>query len=598
MELKERFVIAQAMIETYPDFKDFAVDAMAFLNFNLSPMQEDIADYMQNGPRLACVMAQRGEAKSTLAAMRAVWEFIHRPHARVLIVSAGESQANQVATLIIRMIMHWDILEYLRPDRSAGDKTSASDGFDIHHSLKGIEKSASVYCLGITANLQGNRADLLIPDDVESTKNGLTQGERAKLYELTKEFSSICRDGRILYLGTPQTKDSIYNSLPGRGYEVRIWPGRFPNQDEVERYGTKLAPYILEKLKENPFLGTGKGIDGTRGYPTDPVLFNDAQLIEKETDQGPESFQLQYMLDTTLSDALRQQLKLSDLIVANFDWKAVPEMIPYRAAPEYLYRVPDSFPVPSARLYQAASTNCQYTKLTDLLMFIDPAGSGSDELAVSLTGATGAYIHLLRCIGLKGGSTDDNLDKICDILEQFECNYIQYESNMGSDMFGKVLMGYFQKKIQEGRTFFKNITIEPKFSTGQKERRIINNMVSALQRHQLVIHPMVFEDDVICGRQHSTEKRASYSLFYQMTNITTDKNSLQHEDRLEAAAAGVGFHKNRLTETAESASIKRKQEELENFAKNPMGYSDNVMNQGKGAFGSKKKIYSKLKQWR
>src|SRR5699024_3045273 len=102
--------------------------------------------------------------------------------------------------------------------------------FDVHYALKGIDKSPSIACLGVTASLQGYRADLLIPDDVESTKNGLTATQRANLLRLTQEFAAITADSaaRIVYLGTPQTKDSIYNTLTQRGYTVRVWPGRFP----------------------------------------------------------------------------------------------------------------------------------------------------------------------------------------------------------------------------------------------------------------------------------------------------------------------------------------------------------------------------------
>src|SRR5690606_38012880 len=139
-----------------------------------------------------------------------------------------------------------------------------SDAFDVNYVLKGIDQSPSVACIGITGNLQGRRADLLIPDDIESTKNGLTVGQRQHLLALTREFTSINTHGDILYLGTPQTKDSIYNTLPNRGFEVRIWPGRFPNPEERERYGTLLAPYVADKLDADPSLGSGHGLDGTR----------------------------------------------------------------------------------------------------------------------------------------------------------------------------------------------------------------------------------------------------------------------------------------------------------------------------------------------
>lgn len=87
---------------------------------------------------------------------------IHNPKFRILIVLAGGSQASDISTLIIRIIMNMDELECLRPDLRNGDRSSV-EHFDVHYTLKGVDKSPSVKCLGITANLQGNRADLIRP---------------------------------------------------------------------------------------------------------------------------------------------------------------------------------------------------------------------------------------------------------------------------------------------------------------------------------------------------------------------------------------------------------------------------------------------------
>lgn len=170
MDVKLRFAHVALLAEQYDKFEDFAYDGMAFLGFPLTDMQRDIAEFMQYGPRLRMVMAQRGEAKTTLAALYAIWRLIHRPSTRVLIVSAGEQNSSDTATLIVRLIMTWDILECLRPDRSAGDRTS-TDAFDVHYSLKGLDRSPSIACAGITSNLPGRRADLLIPDDKQTCRH-------------------------------------------------------------------------------------------------------------------------------------------------------------------------------------------------------------------------------------------------------------------------------------------------------------------------------------------------------------------------------------------------------------------------------------------
>lgn len=581
MDIKQRFAHAEHVASFYENFVDFAEDGMTFLGFPLTEIQANIAEFMEQGPRLRMVMAQRGEAKSTLAALYAVWRIIQRPSTRVLIVSGGETQASEVATLVIRIIMNWEILEYLRPDKSAGDKTSV-EGFDVHYALRTtVDKSPSVACIGITAQLQGKRADLLIADDVETTKNGLTMTQRAHLRLLTQEFSSICTHGDILYLGTPQSKDSVYNTLPGRGYLVRIWPGRFPNDEELEKYGDRLAPLLAERLAANPSCRTGGGIDGTKGQPTDPQRYSEEALCEKELDQGPEGFQLQYMLDTSLLDAMRQQLKLSDLVVANFDWEQVPEIIPYQADPSNLVPLSSDFPIPMTRMYYPASTKAvAFAPLQNKMMYIDPAGGGADELGFAISGSLGPYIHALDVGGLKGGLTDENGAKLIDLVRKYDLKYIKCESNMGAGLFEINLRAILAKHDD-----LQDVGVFGEWSTGQKEKRIISRLVGAMQRHRVIVHRQVFESDLVYGKQHSIDKRHDYSLWTQISNITTDRNSLPKDDRLEAFAGSIYHHKAVLMEDETKAAQARREAAALEHINNPMGYPDQKHKVGKGARG-------------
>lgn len=565
MDIKTRFAHVALLAEQYENFVTFAEDGMGFLGFSLTEMQADISEFMQNGPRLRMVMAQRGEAKSTLAALYAVWRIIQRPSTRVLIVSGGEKQASEVATLVVRLITTWDILECLRPDRQAGDRTS-TEAFDVHYALKGLDKSPSVACVGITSNLPGKRADLLIPDDIETNKNGLTVTQRELLLHLSKEFSSICTHGDILYLGTPQSKDSIYNTLQGRGYGIRIWPGRYPTEEELEKYGDRLAPYIAERIKANPFLQRGGGIDGSRGQPADPDRYTEADLVEKELDKGPEDFQLQYMLDTSLVDAARQQLKLSDLLVANFDSEMLPEIIVYQSAPKYLVELPREFPVPLTKMYYPVDVECQYRKPDDVRMYIDPAGGGADEIGYGIATALGPYIHVLDVGGIKGGLTDENGERLSKIIARSHVTFIKVESNMGHGLFEINLRAVLAKHG------LGHVPVIGEYSTGQKERRIIDSLVSPMQRHRIVLHKQVFDSDIEYGKQHSQEARTQYSVFYQLSNITTDRNSLPHDDRLEAMAGAVREFKELLALDEHKAAQDRVKAQVQEFMSDPMGY--------------------------
>jgi hypothetical protein len=575
MDIRTRFAQVAALAEHYENFVDFAIDGMAYLGFDTTDMQADIAQYMQDGPRLRMVMAQRGEAKSTLAALYGVWRIVQRPSTRVLIVSGGEKQASEVATLVVRLINTWGILECLRPDRQAGDRTS-TEAFDVHYALKGLDKSPSVACVGITSNLPGKRADLLIPDDIETNKNGLTVVQRGQLLQLSKEFSSICTHGDILYLGTPQSKDSIYNTLQGRGYDIRIWPGRYPTTEEVEKYGDRLAPFITERIKADSTLQRGGGIDGSKGKPSDTGRYTEADLVEKELDKGPEDFQLQYMLDTSLVDAQRQQLKLSDFLIANFDWEQLPEIIVYQAAAKYQADLPADFPVPLTKMYHPPPVDCMYRKPTDVFMFIDPAGGGADEIGYGVGAALGPYVHAFEVGGIKGGLTEENGEKLAKVIAMYGVTRVKVESNMGHGLFELNLRAVLAKHG------LGHVAVVGEYSTGQKERRIIDSMVSALQRHRIVLHKGVFDADRESGKQHSQEARAQYSLFYQLSNITTDRNSLPHDDRIEALAGVIREFKNTLVQDEHKAAAQRALAEVQGFLADPMGYGDVINNRQKG----------------
>jgi len=574
MEFKSRFAHAELMAAEYENFIQFAEDAMAFLGFSLTEQQADISEFMQNGPRLRMVMAQRGEAKSTLAALYAVWRIIQRPSTRVLIVSGGEKQASEVATLVIRLITTWDILEYLRPDRQAGDRTSV-EAFDVHYSLKGLDKSPSVACVGITSNLPGKRADLLIPDDVETNKNGLTAAQRDFLLHLTKEFSSICTHGDILYLGTPQSKDSIYNTLPGRGYCTRIWPGRYPTQDEMEKYGERLAPRIIERIASNPEVQRGGGIDGSRGIPTDPMRYTEEDLVEKELDKGPEDFQLQYMLDTSLADEARLQLKLSDLMVANFDSDVLPEIMIYQANLLNQAELPKEFPIVGTKMYYPMTANSRFVKPKEIFMFIDPAGGGSDELAFSAGCSIGPYIHVLDVGGLKGGLSGDNPAVLCSVIKELGVTGILVESNMGHGLFEINLRAELAKKRLDADGIeydLAHVGVQGEYSTGQKERRIIDSLVSPMQRHRVIVHKRVFESEARYAKQHSVDARTQFSVFYQLANITTDRNSLTKDDRIECMAGVVRHFKGILAVDENKAATARAVQEALAHIADPMGY--------------------------
>lgn len=347
---------------------------------NLNRTQADILSYLFGGNKYRMVQASRGIAKTTLTAIYAVFYIIHSPPARIVIFSRSGDMAAQISGWIIKIFRRMEFLQFMNPDETEGDRASIK-AFDIHYALKGDDKSPSVACQSIVAGAQGLRADLLIADDVESLQNARTVAGRELLEETTKEFESINQTGDIIYLGTPQSVDSIYNNLPNRGYDVRIWPGRYPTVDEVINYGDFLAPMFIKDIEDNPNLQTGGGLTGLSGMPTTPEMFPDDVLIEKEVSQGKSKFQLQYMLNTRLADEGRFPLKLTDLVVMPIGETEAPVMPVWASGrgqviedlPRFGNRNTDKFHKPVERTYD-------WMKFDRSIMYIDPAGKHSASI--------------------------------------------------------------------------------------------------------------------------------------------------------------------------------------------------------------------------
>lgn len=563
----ERWRKLELIQEHYEEFEDFLRDVIEdLMGFNCSDVQVDIGQYIAHGPQYRMVQAQRGQAKTTIAAAYAVWKLIHNPKHRILIVSAGDTQATEIANWIIQIINNMDELECMRPDRANGDRASV-EAYDIHYSLKGAEKSPSVACMGITANMQGKRADTLLSDDIESQKNSATPVQRDRLILLSKDFTSICKSGEIIYLGTPQTIDSVYNTLPGRGYDIRIWPGRYPTPKERPEYAGHLAPYVVERLDADPSLGYGGGMLGDRGQPVDPVLVNETELTFKEGDQGAAYFQLQYMLSTSLSDANRFPLKLANLRITAFDRENLigPMVLNYARTDQNKITPPLGWPANLRdTLYRLQGVD-DFATMQGPYMYVDPAGGGenADETAVAITAYLAGRVFLLFSGGRVGGADEDMMAWLTEVAVKWKPKTIGIEKNMGSGAFWKVWEPTLLKSYKCG--------IEEIWETGQKERRIIDVLEPAVNTGKLVIHEECIREDVESIQKYPAAERNTYSLWLQFSRITQDKGALIHDDRLDALASAVRYWVDALAADDEKVRVAARAETYRKMMQNPLG---------------------------
>lgn len=544
--------------EAYPNFRDFVHDGMTeLMGFECSPLQEDMGDYLQDGPLYRMIQAQRGQAKTTITAFYAVWRIIHAPSTRVVIYSAGDKVASEISNWIVQIIRGWDILECLVPDTSAGDRSS-SVAYDVHHSLKGPEKSPSVTCMSISSNMQGVRADVLVADDIESGKNAATEIAREVLIQKTRDFTSICATGDIIYLGTPQTQDSIYNTLPSRGFDIRIWPGRFPNKDEIQAYGDYLAPYVKERIGE--YNVNGHGLTGTRGAPTDPIIQTEETLTKKELDQGPAYFQLQYMLDTSLMDKNRYPLKTKNLIVTSLNKLEAPTKIKWMPDESKRFNTQTTG---KWDFFRPFSMNDEMEHYSEKIMYVDPSGSGEDETAYAVVYLLHGTLFWMDTGGVAGGFSEETFRDLSAIAWKHRVTRVLVESNFAAGGFTvvwkPVLDNYYEEWSKGTKKFGPEILDDR--ATIQKEARIIDTLEPILARHSLVVDEEVIRKDWEQCQPYPLEKRRLYSAFFQLEKITRQRGALKHDDRLDALSGACAYFRDSLQQNSDRLAGKSRSNE-------------------------------------
>ena len=479
-----------------------------------TPIQYDIAKHLMNPVSNRFIIEGfRGVAKSYLTCAYAVWQLWKNPQLKVLIVSASKDRADANAVFVRRII---NLLPFLDVLKTQDGQRNTQNLFDVGPAIPDI--SPSVKSIGITGQITGSRADILIADDVEVPGNSGTQAQRDKLGEAVKEFDSVIKPGgQIIYLGTPQNEMSLYSELQKRGYSCRIWTVRYPaNTKQLEDYGDTLAPYILDNWEQH------------KGEPTDPKRFDEQDIQERELSYGKAGFALQFMLNTNLSDAEKYPLKVQDLIVADLDMEEASLKWSWCSDPSKRWKDVASVALKGDYFYAPLLQSPETSEYTGTVMAIDPSGRGKDETAYAVIKILNGYVFVMEVGGYLSGYSDQTLETLANKAKFWKVNTVVYESNFGDGMFGKLLAPVFTRIYP--------CALEEVRSKAQKEKRIIDTLEPVMMRHKMIVNKSVVVNDY-----RTYEGNPNYSLIYQMTRLTDARGALAHDDRLDALTMAVEY---------------------------------------------------------
>ncbi len=560
------------------DFRNFLYVVWKHLGLpDPTPAQYQIAYYLQHGfvetynpkvGRTDMIRAFRGIGKSYITAAFVLWCLYRDPvNAKIMVVSASGTKAKEFVSQVKTIMMTMPLLAGIRP---TDEQRNSFDRFDVRGAS--IAQQPSVKAVGIKGQLPGNRATLIVADDIEVVENSRTEAARETVMRQINEFEAIKVPfdevsqrpaADVIFLGTPQTEESIYNRLVReRGYNCFTIPARVPGprthplenyqliRDEDGKKVNILAPFVQELMDM-----------GKEGQPTDPLRFSDEDLLSRES-KGRSWFALQYMLDTTLSDAERYPLKQKDLVVMPLNAHKAPLVVQWgvdsdkRNVLQGIANVGFTGDVLLGPLF----LDKDYRPYEGSVLFVDPSGRGADETAWAVIKVLNGSMYVTK-VGGYAGDVQEAMRKVATVAREQNVNRILVEPNYAGQVWISAFMPILSR-IWPGKNGEPGgCTVEEsEWAKGQKEQRIIDTMEPVMNQHRLIIDEDVARDE---------------TFMYQLTHITRERGSLHHDDRLDAVAGAVAYFVKVLEMDAQQNLQNYKDQELQELLDDFMLTIDN-----------------------
>lgn len=490
-------------------------------------VQLEFADLMQQ-PGDKILMAMRGFGKSIMDGTFMDWNYYKDPDFTVLVLSAARPRSMEITGMALAIIKACPFLNRLTPDKAEGD-LSGRLAFTIKD-RKFVGKEASAVSTSITTGNTGAHADLLLVDDMEIEKNSNTQPKRAEILKGVKEFTYIKNKphGYEMMIGTPQTEDSIYFKLADTGkYTLYRIPSEYPDlMDDLEMKG--LAPFLLDDLRADESLA---------GQPTYPERFPQEELNRQKA-ESLSTYNLQMRLSVSMSDEGRYPLKLRNFSVMDLG----PSEGPRRVAWGNVNPISEIESVGMGKdmFFAPAFVDYTPTPYQNIIMGIDPAGTGPDEVGYCVGGGILGNVFILAAGGIDGGHDDATLKKLCKIMIEYSVKTVRVEKNFGNGMYGKHLARIM------GQMGIKAFLDPDVIAKGQKEVRILQTLEPAMGSHKIILDTKVAKDQ---------------TLMSQITKLTKDRGALIHDDRVDAMEICIsGFTESMIIDTDKIIEQNKNQE--------------------------------------
>lgn len=190
----------------------------------------------------------RGFGKSTLLAIYNAWRYHEDPGHRILHQGDQDKTAYKTSRDTKRVIAKHPMTRALANIRGESAFWWVPGADD--------ERNPSMQAAGITSGITSSRADEIQNDDVEAPKNiGNPEAREMMRYRLGEQTHILVPGGRMLFIGTPHTHDSLYDEMERMGANcltIRMFEHEFRIEEATR------TEYRISFRPEFVFFGIGE----------------------------------------------------------------------------------------------------------------------------------------------------------------------------------------------------------------------------------------------------------------------------------------------------------------------------------------------------
>lgn len=516
-------------------------------------MQLLVADMLQKKPsRRMVFLVYRGFGKTLIFNLFLLWELWNNPELEQAVWGQNQNFAAASVGTILNWVNKFDLFADIRPTNKQRQSTHAFD--TPQHASHA--RCASVTALSIGGAIVGSRADTLLIDDPETSQNGYTQQRRENLDRNMQEATAVIKQttGRIVVAGTPHFDRSLYTRLKQKGYQIWIIPMAVPPKHVVDQCLAHYPKIIRKLIEENP-----------EGTPLD--RFNEEEIKLKQS-EGTIYYERQYLMNMYRSANSARPLDLTRAILYDANPRNLPAAFEHAREPQYVADEMSEYSCADIgeRLYRPFKVSESVVGYDDLIAYVDPAGKGRDELVLTIGGAAGGYAVVFKVMGLMGGITRDNIERIIDACIDYNVSRICVESNLNTSF--QWIRAVMDEKYAPMYGRAKLPQVVPKHQQANKEVRILETLDAVLNTGRLILTPGAIIEDYLTAQDRGTESFADYTLTAQISNFSP-KEKLPVDDRIDTLAGLLSELANHLNVTPSKQAVDREYQRMEDYLRQP-----------------------------